>query len=111
MSQREFLQELDADMHEAFADAGIADAGSYTAPGDGAPTQPCRVYVNRDILVYGSVGEIIGARTEVVVLRADIEQPVQKALLAIDGELFKLGQQIGQDESMTRWVVTTVSAP
>ncbi|WWW37249.1 hypothetical protein V8017_11580 [Stenotrophomonas rhizophila] len=41
MSQRAFLTELDTSLHAAFAAAGMADSGLYTAA-PGAVPVPCR---------------------------------------------------------------------
>jgi hypothetical protein len=106
VSQRAFLAELDADLHGAFADAGMADIGAYTAP-DAEPTEdplPVRVYVDRNVQTIGEFNQIAANRTEVSYVRADVA-PVKGARLVVDGETFINVEVVSDDGSLSRWLV------
>ena len=104
MNQRTALQALDAEIFEDLADEGFAGTVSYT---DGALTvAACRAYVRRDVQTYGSLGEVIGARTVVKLFRADVPAPKQGATVVIDGtETVVLDAKIKENESLSHWVV------
>lgn len=113
MSQKDFLREFDALATDAFLDAGIADAGTYTAPAAVDPDAPAPdpvavdVLVDRDLRDFEDAERFIPIGTPFVVVtfqRRQIE-PVKGALLAIGDETFKLEKPIREDESMARWVV------
>lgn len=104
MSQRATIARLDAELHAAFVTAGFADSASYKAGAD-APIA-CRVYVDRDMQVRGEFGQVIGRRTEIAILRADIASPAKGAQVTVDGEVFVLVEQTeDSDSSLSRWVV------
>ena len=108
MSQRAFLAELDAGVHAAFADAGMADIGSYTPP-DAEPTDeplPVRVYVDRNVQSLGDFNQVTANRTEIGFLREDVS-PVKDARLVVDGETFvTVKPSEGRDDgSLSYWVV------
>ena len=103
MSQRAFLQELDADLHAAFADAGIAETAFYTDATIIAKS--CRVYVNRDAQTTGEFGEVSGPRVVCEIFRADVASPKAGATLILDDESFVLDAKFSEDESLSRWVV------
>ena len=105
MTQRDTLRALDADLHAAFATAGFADTGTYTAPGGGAAVS-VRAYLD-DVRIDGAgdFGDAYGRRTEVMLLRADVSAPLQGGTLVLDGVTYKLGQPLEEDDSATRWVV------
>lgn len=104
MSQAAFLQDLDAQLMDAFHAAGMADDATYT-PQAGAAVA-CRVYVDRDPAVLDQLGvEIAGNRIVVGILRAEVDRPDVGDTLAIGSETFTLEARIHHDESLTRWVV------
>ena len=104
MSQRTRLAELDADLHEAFADAGLADEGTYTAPGVGAVPVPCRVYVDKASQLAGDYAATYGPRTVITLLRADVPAPAEGGIVNVDGETFALRSRIEADDGITSWV-------
>ena len=107
MSQKAALAALDTSIHAAFAGAGLADSGLYTAPG-GETAVACRVYVDRDVQLRGEFGQIVGKRTEVAYLRADVT-PVRGGTLVVDGDTFVNVEPIeGSDGSIDRWLVRHV---
>jgi hypothetical protein len=104
MSQKDFLRDMDARLHAGFVGAGLADAGQYTAPGGGAAV-PARVYVDRDVLVRGEFGQVVGKRTEVAYLLEDCS-PERSGQLVVDGDIFVNVDQVDtSDSSLSRWVV------
>ncbi len=64
MSQREFLAQLDADLHTCFAGSGMADAGLYTPPGSSAEFA-CQVYVIRDVETIGDLRQFKAHSVEI----------------------------------------------
>lgn len=107
MSQKGFLADLDARLHGAFAGAGLADAGQYTAPGGAAPVV-VQVYVDRAVQTDGQGGQFITNAIEVGIVHAAGVAPVQKGRLQVDGDLFELTKQLSFDGSMSRWSVRHV---
>lgn len=104
MSQRAFLASLDADLHAAFAAAGMADTGTYTAPG-GSPAT-VRVYVDGNIAEVGSYAPTFGYSASITLLRADVPDPVAGATVTVDGETYTLAQPLEADEGITKWGAT-----
>lgn len=113
-TQQDALRELDADLHAAFADSGLAGIAEYRAKGvpatDPATTANVRVFVNRDVQVVGDVGQILARHDEVEVLRADVDAPQKGATLLVDGERFELVDPVRRDESKTTWLVRRAAA-
>lgn len=105
MSQLAALAEMDADIHAAFADVGIAETGSYLAPG-AVPGQevPCRVYVNRDLLVEGELRQFKAGRVEIGYLVADVT-PRKNGRITVDSVTYYNDDEIGRDGSMSWWTV------
>lgn len=105
MSQTTVLRALDADLHAAFASAGMADTGTYTAPGGGAAVS-VRGYVDdARIDAVGEFGETFARRTELTLLRADVNAPAAGGVVVLDGTTYTLQECIEHDDSATRWVV------
>lgn len=102
MSQCAFLAALDADLHAAFSDSGMADTGTYTAPG-GAPQAGVRVYV--DSSLQNAFDAAYGPRTTVTLLRADVADPVRGAALVVDGRTYLLDAPQDADDGVTVWTV------
>lgn len=110
MSQRAFLADLDADLHIALADAGMADTGTYTAPGLGATPVPCRAYVDKSLHSTGEYAPTFGPQVTASILRADVAAPAVGGTLAIDGETFALDapDDSRSDDGISVWVVRHV---
>lgn len=113
MSQLAALAQMDADLHAALADAGMADTGAYTPPapkplpGDYEPPAPIavRCYVDRDIQRSGQAGQVVGRADEVGLLLADLSAPAKGGTLVVDGQTLVLDRETGNDGSVSRWTV------
>lgn len=104
MSQRLFLEGLDATLHAAFASAGMADPGAYTAPGGEAI--PCSVYVDRDGQPRGEFGQVRSPINEVAYVLGSMPiAPVQNGTLQVDGQILVNAKEISNDGSLSRWMV------
>jgi hypothetical protein len=107
MSQTQFLRDMDATLAAAFADAGIADAATYTPPGGGSPV-PCTVYVDRDVQVYTvDQTDVATMRTAVTFMLAEVANPQRAGTVTLTatGESFELDAEQRRDESRVVWVV------
>ena len=112
MSQRAFLADMDTELHEAFADAGLADAGLYTAPNaapDSPPTE-VRVYVDRDTQTLGDVRQVQAGRVEVAYVLQPGFRPAQNGVLVVDGDRYENANPISDDGSVSRWLVRRARA-
>lgn len=107
MGQRAETRAADADMHEAFADVGVGELGSYRAPG-GAAFVPVRVIVRYGTQVLGEFQQIVGYRDEVEFLLADVT-PQTKGTLQVDGQTLTLTDKVREDASVSHWVVRRAS--
>lgn len=101
MSQRTFLADLDARLHEAFASAGMADTGTYTAPGSTA--QPARVYVEKSLARLAEYGEAYAGAVLITLLRADVPAPVAGAVVHVDGSSYILRTPVDSDDGISMW--------
>lgn len=112
MSQRAALAEMDADLHAAFADAGLADRGLYWPPSPAPDTLPVEVdvYVDRDIQTLGDVRQAVSNRVEVAYVLSPLFKPVQGGVLVVDGDRYENAAAISDDGSISRWVVRVVRA-
>jgi hypothetical protein len=110
MSQRAFLQALDANIAGAFRDAGMADTGSYTPPEGGAATPGIDVLVDRNVALYDEEGAPIDLdATLVTIFLSQVAAPARGGVVTIDGgDSFRLVKPDRRDESMSRWVVADV---
>ncbi|MGH8039181.1 MAG: head-tail joining protein [Stenotrophomonas sp.] len=104
MSQREFLANLDADLHASFAAGGMADVGLYTAPGDGIAVS-CQVYVDRDVETIGGLRQFMAGRIEIAYVRQPGLDPVQGGKVVVDGDTYVNGKLVSDDGSASRWTV------
>ncbi|MCU1041301.1 hypothetical protein [Stenotrophomonas maltophilia] len=111
MSEAEFLRDLDASLHAAFAVAGMASIGTHTAKKDGAVTANVRVYIDRDVETIGELRQFVAGRVEIAYLRADVE-PEQGDRLEVgvagNGlgvEVFFNSKKLSDDGSRSRWLV------
>lgn len=111
-SQLDALRELDADLHAAFADTGLAGVAEYRSKGvpfDAVATATgVRVFVDRDVQVLGDVGQILARHDQVGVLRDDVDAPQKGGTVVVDGERFELVEPVGRDDSKTTWLVRRV---
>ncbi|UYK82311.1 hypothetical protein NG829_08475 [Xanthomonas sacchari] len=104
MSQREFLQQLDAALFGAFTDAGMGDRALYLAPGTAAGV-PCTVLVDRDYVDFGDDGASVSAPQTYVTLQMAEALPARFGKVIVAGEVLVLDARVRQDESSSRWVV------
>lgn len=109
MSQKAFIAAFDQQAHAAFKAGGLADDGSYTAPGS-SDAQPVQLYMNYDVAVDGQGDQLITPRDEMHIICVGSWRPAQKAHVRIDAdaETFKLAKFLGFDGSISRWVVSRV---
>jgi hypothetical protein len=106
MSQKAALAAMDADLHAAFADAGLADDGLYTPPNaaPGATPVPVRVYVNRDVQDIGAGNQVSVGRVEVQYLLADVT-PAIGGQLVVDGDTYINAGEMSNDGAIAVWAV------
>jgi hypothetical protein len=106
VSQRAFLAAFDAQAHAAFAAAGLADGGQYTAPGGGAAV-PVRVMVDRTAQQLGDFGTVNAPMVTVAYLLADLAPgvPDVRGRVVVDGDTFLNVREIDNDGSLSRWEV------
>ena len=104
MSQSAFLTSLDAEIHAALADAGLADDAHYTAPGGVEPV-PCRVYLDERTWTVGEYAPAYADAARLTILRADVPDPVEGATVTILGRTWTLRQPIDNDDGISVWEV------
>jgi hypothetical protein len=100
-----FAAEFDADMHDAFLDAGLADLATYTAPA-GEPVER-RVIVDTGVQVAGEYGQVIGSQTVIAFLLAD-GPVVADATVVVGARTYttdRIAPDDGDDGSLQRWSV------
>ena len=107
------LQELDANIHAAFAAAGFAFNGMYTAPGSSLAVA-CEGYLDLGVQVVGTYEQVSAKRDEMRLLLGTIV-PAKDGRVFIEGvegsgigETYKLVSEIGNDGSAAAWVVRRV---
>ena len=112
MSEVEFLRELDASLHAAFAVAGMASTGTHTAKKDGMVTAGVRIYIDRDVETIGELRQFVAGRVEISYLRADVEPEQGDRLeVGVAGrgagvEVFINAKKLSDDGSRSRWLVS-----
>lgn len=104
MSQREFLQALDAEIVTTLVGASMGDDATYRAGGVGAGV-PVQVLVDRAAAFLGAMGDVAGTRVTVDLFLAQVPSPQRGDTLTIGTEVLKLDQLDARDESLSRWVV------
>lgn len=98
MSQAAFLADLDAAMHAAFFDVGIADRATYRS-GPAATAVPCTVTVDDGVQLLGEA--VTTDQTVIRVLRAEVGTPRHGGVFAI----------LGQGETVTsRWAIDRIES-
>jgi len=105
MAQLAFRQQIASDMFDGLVDAGMADLGTYTPPGIGQTPVPCRVVINRGQSPFGTFGTVMGDKTSVRILLAEIPAPVRGAVIAADGGSFELVKELANDGALSTWDV------
>jgi len=112
VSEVEFLRDLDASLHAAFAVAGMASVGTHTAKKNGAVTPNVRIYVDRDVETIGELRQFVAGRVEIGYLRTDVEPEqgdrleVGEAGKGLGVEVFVNAKKLSDDGSRSRWLVT-----
>lgn len=112
MSQKDTWQELDAEIFEAFAEAGMTYAATYTGPGeDDEPVPGLTVLLDRNVRVYGDMGEVVGKRVELHIQLRQLANPRPGGQVVIGADTWELADRVagGEDESLSRWIVEAVA--
>jgi hypothetical protein len=118
VSQAAALAELDAELHGAFADAGLADTGLYTPPPphplppDYEPPEPLAVavYLDRSSQAVGAAGQAVVSGTRIGIILAGV-LPRQGGTVAIDGgATWRLGELQDNDGSIATFAAAGVVA-
>jgi hypothetical protein len=111
MTQLDAARLMDADLHAALLDAGLADVGFYTAPGANVATPGVRIYIDRGVQPVGEFGQAVERRDEMSILLADAS-PDPKGRVFVEsapgsgvGEVWTLVKNVYDDGSVSRWVV------
>ena len=111
MSQLDQVRLFDAQMHAAFEQAGLSDAGQYFAPGS-AEGVPCDAFLDRDVQVLGQFSEVLARRDEMGLLIAGVQPAARgRVLITMEGgaiETWHLVDPISDDGSLSRWAVRRV---
>lgn len=113
MSQLATTRQMDAELHAAMLDAGMADSGHYTAPGANFDV-PVRIYIDRAAQVLGEFGQVVGRRIEIGLLLEDVPAPAKggQVYVPAEGATYQLVSQPEGDNtddgSLSRWVVRRV---
>lgn len=105
MAQLAFRQQIASDMFDGLVDAGMADVGSYTPPGIGQTAVPCRVVINRGQAPFGTFGTVMGDKTTIRLLLAEVPTPTRDAVIVADGGTFKLVKELSNDGALSTWDV------
>lgn len=116
MTQRDALREMDADIHAAMRDAGLASDAYYRAPGAPPDAAPVRfdAYLDEGVQVFGEFGQVVARRDELVMFHGGAEI-VQRGRVVVDavlvdgalvgGTAYTLIDKVAEDASQTRWTV------
>ena len=105
MAQLAFRQQISSDMFDGLVDAGMADAGTYTPPGIGQTPVSCRVVINRGQAPFGTFGTVMGDKTTIRLLLAEVPAPKRDAVIAADGGTFMLVKELANDGALSTWDV------
>lgn len=107
MTQTDTFRRVDALINRTLRRHGLVDLGSYTPPGVGAVTvNDIDVIVDNGVQVIDDVGQIIGTRTEIGLLREQVPNPKQGGTVVVGTDTYELEAKAeGSDESRSRWVV------
>jgi len=93
---------MTSDIVDALLDAGMADNGTYTAPA-GSPIA-CRVIVDKAVDAFGTVGKVTHGRVALTLLLAEIPSPARGAVVAVDGDTWRLVERIDGDAAVGKWL-------
>jgi len=109
VNEVDFLRDLDGTLHAAFALAGMASRGRYTAK-DGPTTEGVRAYVERDVETIGELRQFRAGRVEIAYLRSDVVPDqgdrFEVVSSAFGTEVFVNSKKISDDGSQSRWLVS-----
>jgi len=97
------VADLDAKIFAGMMRSGLADDAAYTE-GTGSP-MPCRVIVKRDTQIIGEYGQVVGERTTVSFLRAEVPTPKRSATVTVGTDSWTLESKQHEDESVSEWIV------
>jgi hypothetical protein len=106
MTQAAFLAEMDAQLHGAFADAGMGDAATYRS-GPAADEVPCTVLVDQGAQLLQGV--VVTDQVTIRATRAEIqEDPPRGAVftVAASGQRWRVDSIAERDESAVVVVVS-----
>jgi hypothetical protein len=103
MTQAAFLAEMDAQLHSAFADAGMGDAATYRA-GPAADEVPCTVLIDQgaQLLEDRVVTDQVTIRAQL----AEIGTPRPGAVFTIGEQRWRVDRVSERDESAAVMVVS-----
>jgi len=98
------LSSIDARVMASMLRAGLADAAVYS---DGVSPVNCSVMIERDTQIIGESGQVVGQKTSVVFLRAEVPKPKQRATVTVtaNGEQWTLESKFFEDESISQWIL------
>ena len=105
MSQLAFRQQIASDMFDGLVTSELADNGTYTPPGISPTVLPCRVVINRGQAPFGTFGTVLGDKTTLRFLLAEVPSPVRGAVIAADGGNFTLVKELSNDGALSTWDV------
>jgi len=106
VAQLAFRQQIASDMFEGLVDAGMADNGTYTPPyPPGGSPVPCRVVINRGQAPFGTFGTVMGEKTTIRLLLAEVPAPLRDATIVADGRTFSLVKELENDGALSTWSV------
>lgn len=107
-----WLADFDAIAHSAFADAGIADTGTYRATAVAAPfAQPIRCMVDRSAQQFGTQQQAGTGEVLITLIREPGLRFAAGGLIDIAGERFRLSRPTDlDDESAQQWAVVSLGA-
>lgn len=97
-----FAAEFDADVRDDLLDAGLADSGTYTAPG-GSPV-PCVAIVDYDIAKLGDVAEMNDRIAIVTLFKDQVARPVQRGVVVVGAMSYALDRRNSEDDSRSVWI-------
>lgn len=105
MSQRQFLQDMDAEIAMAMLDCGMADQAAWTSVAGGSAV-PCLVMLDHAEQFFSDVGPVAGRRVVLTLFLAEITAPARGDRVVVDGQTWLLDDFVEGDESKSSWVVT-----
>lgn len=105
MNESDTLRELDAEIMDAFANAGLASSARHRSARTGAETD---IIVLRDPQIVQD-GPATFRRETMSIQRADVT-PAEGDTVAIGSERWRLVTLVDEDDSVQQWAVARVAA-